>query len=394
MKIESIRLRNFKTFRQLNLENLPGLAFFVGPNGSGKSTLFDVFGFLKDALKHNVRQALQKRGGFNEVLSREADGQIEIELKFRLQISGKMRLVTYFLSIGLNGNGQAFVEREILRYKRGQYGSPFHFLDFAQGSGFAITNEEKFDIPDEELEQENQTLDSADILAIKGLGQFQRFRAASEFRRFIESWHVSDFHISAARPSQEAGYAEHLSVSGGNLALVTQYMYEQHKEVFDTILQKMKRRVPGVQDVQAEKTVDGRVVLKFSDEKFKDPFIARYVSDGTIKMFAYLLLLHDPKPHPMLCIEEPENQLYPLLMPHLTEELRDYEERGGQVFVSTHSPDILNAAEPDEAFWLSKKSGYTQIYRASKDPQINSLVEAGDKLGWLWKQGVFGGANI
>ncbi|OQY59546.1 MAG: chromosome segregation protein SMC [Desulfobacteraceae bacterium 4572_88] len=394
MKIESIRLKNFKTFRQLYLKNLPGLAFFVGPNASGKSTLFDIFCFLKDALKHNVRQALQKRGWFNEVLSREADGQIKIELKFRLQISGKMRLVTYFLSVGLNENGQAIVEREILRYKRGQYGSPFHFLDFAKGAGFAITNEEKFDIPDEELERENQTLDSADILAIKGLGQFQRFRAASEFRRFIESWHVSDFHISAARPSQEAGYAEHLSVTGNNLALVTQYMYEQHRDIFDSILQKMKKRVPGIQNVQAENTVDGRVVLKFSDEKFKDPFIARYVSDGTIKMFAYLLLLHDPRPHPMLCIEEPENQLYPLLMPHLTEELRDYEERGGQIFVSTHSPDILNAAEPDEVFWLSKKSGYTQIYRASEDPQINSLVEAGDKLGWLWKQEVFGGTDI
>ncbi|MDM8552257.1 AAA family ATPase [Desulfobacterales bacterium HSG2] len=394
MKIESIKLKNFKTFRKLHLKKLPGLAFFVGPNGSGKTTLFDLFGFLKDALKHNVRQALQKRGGFGEVLSREAKGPIEIELKFRLRISGKNCLVTYYLSIDRDENGLAVVKREILRYKRGQYGSPFHFLDFAYGSGFAITNEEKFDIPDEELDREDQTLDSADILAIKGLGQFQRFRAANEFRRFVENWHVSDFHINAARPSQEAGHAEHLSVTGDNMALVTQYMYERHRDIFDNILQKMKKRIPGIKDVQAENTVDGRVVLKFADEKFKAPFIARYVSDGTIKIFAYLLLFHDPKPHPLLCIEEPENQLYPILMSHLVEEIRDYEEKGGQVFVSTHSPDLLNVTELEEVFWLSKESGYTRVYRASEDPQIKSLVAAGDKLGWLWKQGLFEGADI
>ena len=65
-----------------------------------------------------------------------------------------------------------------------------------------------------------------------------------------------------------------------------------------------------------------------------DPFIDRYVSDGTMKMFAYLVLLHDPAPHQFLCIEEPENQLYPTLLHELAEEFRDYAQRGGQVFVS------------------------------------------------------------
>lgn len=89
MKIESIRLKNFKTFQNLKLENLPELAVFVGVNGSGKSTLFDVFGFLSDALKNNIRQALNKRGGFKETISRSQTGIIEIELQFRLEIVGK-----------------------------------------------------------------------------------------------------------------------------------------------------------------------------------------------------------------------------------------------------------------------------------------------------------------
>jgi predicted ATPase len=392
MKIECIKLKNYKVFDILELDNIPSLAVFVGANGSGKSTLFDVFGFLSDSLNNNVRQALQKRGGFKEVISRGKIGFIEIELQFRIAIANKDRLVTYRLEIG-EEQGLPFIHREILRYKRGAYGSPYHFLDFSRGSGYAITNEEAFDKKDEELNRENQTLGSPDILAIKGLGQFQRFKAANAFRSFIENWHVSDFHIADARPSQEVGYAEHLSPTGNNLPLVAQYMYEYHKQEFKEVLTKMKKRVPGVTNVEAVPTADGRIVLKFQDGTFKDPFIARYVSDGTIKMFAYLLLLQDPKPHPLLCIEEPENQLYPTLMGEILEEFRDYSMRGGQVFISTHSPDILNSADIKEVFWLVKEKGFTQLFRAENDELITNLFKEGDLLGYLWKQDYFKNSN-
>jgi predicted ATPase len=75
MRIESIRLRNFKAFRDVSIRRIPPFFVVVGANGSGKSTLFDVFGFLHDALKGNVRQALDKRGRFQEVLSRGCDPQ-------------------------------------------------------------------------------------------------------------------------------------------------------------------------------------------------------------------------------------------------------------------------------------------------------------------------------
>jgi predicted ATPase len=259
--------------------------------------------------------------------------------------------------------------------------------------GYAITNEEDFDKPDEELDRDEQTLGSPDILAIKGLGQFERFKAANAFRNFIENWHVSDFHIGEARASREAGYAEHLSPTGENLPLVAQYMFENHPDIFNNVLQKMKRRVPGVSDVTAESTVDGRIVLRFQDGSFKDPFIANYVSDGTIKMFAYLILLHDSNPHPLLCIEEPENQLYPSLLIELLDEFRLYARKGGQVFVSSHSPDLLNGAHPTETYWLVKENGYTKIERASDHKEIMNLYEEGDKLGYLWKENYFKGSN-
>lgn len=395
MKIETIRLRNFKAFRNIELTDVPNFLVVVGANGSGKTTLFDVFGFLHDCLKGTVRSAVDKRGRFREVLSRGCDPEkdtIQIEIQYRMEITGKNRLVTYSVEIGEEAN-QLYVLREVLRYKRGPHGKPFHFLDFARGEGYAIVNEEDFTKAEEDLERETQKV-AADSLAIKGLGQFERFKAANAFRQLIENWHVSDFHINAARGRKDAaGDSEHLSESGDNLPLVARMLHEQHPELFRRILDTMSRRVPGVESVEPKLMDDGYLTLRFQDGSFKTPFLDRYVSDGTIKMFAYMVLLHDPRPHPLLCVEEPENQLYPQLMGELAEEFRSYAHRGGQVFVSTHSPDFLNAIELDEACWLVKRNGCTEIQRAKDNVQIAAYMAAGDQLGYLWKEGFFDGVD-
>ena len=394
MHIESIRLKNFKSFKDVKMLDIPSCCVVVGANGAGKSTLFDVFGFLRDCLTFNVRQALQTRGGYSEIISRGEDPSlpIEIEVKFRLEIARVNRLVTYLLRIGQERN-RPVVRREILRYKRGRYGSPFRFLDFTDGSGYAITNEKLFDKSDEELIREPQSV-GRDVLAIKGLGQFERFKAASAVRQLIENWHVSDFHINLARGSKDAaGYADHLSVTGDNLQLVARNVHESAPDVFARIVAAMKRRVPGVSEVTPVPTPDGRLLLRFRDDSFVDPFVDRYVSDGTIKMFAYLVLLYDPEPHPLLCVEEPENQLYPTLLWELAEEFRAYANRGGQVFVSTHSPDFLNAVGVNEVFWLVKRQGFTEIRRARDNVQISSFMADGDQMGRLWKQGFFEGSD-
>jgi predicted ATPase len=392
MKIETLRIKNFKVYRDVEILNLPPCCVFLGKNGSGKTTLFRIFAFLKECLANNVRTALNREGGrngFQEVLSRGAKPHdaIEIEIQFRMEITGRERLVTYKLEIRLNDQGLPYISREVLRYKRGEYGSPFHFLDFRNGSGYAITNEEDFSKTDAELDREEQTLASADTLAIKGLGQFERFKAAQAFKNLIENWHISNFHINEARGVKDDEDARHLSASGDNLPSVARFLYEQHPETFETIKQKMRERVPGVEDIEVKLTEDGRLLMRYRDGSFTDPFIDKNVSDGTIKMFSYLILLHDPKPHPILCVEEPENQLYPELMTVLAEEFREYAKRGGQVFVSTHSPQFLNALDLNNLFIVEKRHGHSSIYPLAKDPLIREQMASGWNAGILWEQG-------
>ncbi len=396
MRIESIRLKNFRAFKDVTLRDIPSFCVLVGANGTGKSTLFSVFGFLRDAMMTNITAALGKLGGsrgLQEVRSRGCVGPIEIELKIRADLGRKATsLITYTLSID-EQNGRPVVAREILKYRRGSGGQPWKFLDFSCGQGEAVTNELESVKDEKDLRRETQTLKSPDILAIKGLAQFERFPAVMALGDLIENWHLSDFHINRARPEQEAGYAEHLSREGENLSLVIEYLFNHKKPVFDKIVEKIKARVPGIDNVEAKTTEEGRVLLKFQDGAFEDPILARFVSDGTIKMLAYLVLLYDPHPHPLLCVEEPENQLYPSLLWELAEEFRSYSVRGGQVLISTHSPDFLNAVELNEVFWLVKEKGFTQVLRAKDDPQLAAYMAEGDQMGYLWKQGLFKRAN-
>lgn len=369
--------------------DIPKFCVIVGANGAGKSSLFSVFEFLREALDSNVHTALVKLGGnrgFSEVRSRAVSGNIEIEIKFRE--TDKSPLVTYFLSVG-EKDKRPVVTREILKYRRGRGGKPWHFLDFCNGKGEAVTNEIDNVTDVKDLVRESQKLKSPDILAVKGLAQFERFPAVVALGNLIEKWHISDFHINRARPEQDAGYAEHLSREGENLSLVTEYLHTRHPKVFNTLLKKLAARVPGITSVDAKTTEEGRVLLRFQDGAFEDPFLARYVSDGTIKMFAYLVLLYDPEPHPLLCVEEPENQLYPHLLWELAEEFRSYSERGGQVFVSSHSPDFLNAVALSEVYFLVKENGCTSIKRLQDDQQIAAFIAEGDQMGYLWKEGSF-----
>ena len=386
MKIESITIKNYKIFQKAEVKDIPSMAVFLGKNGSGKTTFFDIFGFLHDCLNGNVKSALAKRGGYDEVVSRDHNGEdISFTIKFRP--ASDEPLMTYELSVGQDERKRAVVKKEVLRMRRGEKGAPWKILEFESGVGVAASGELNSYEDVRLAEREPQRLDSPDIMAIKGLGQFKDFTAIAAFRKLVEDWYVSDFRIDAARERQEADYGEQLTRNGDNLAVVAKYIYDNYPDVFEDIIKKMKKRVPGVEKVEAQPTPDGYIVLRFQDGKFKNPFSAKFVSDGTIKMFMYLVLLHDPQRHALLCVEEPENQLYPELLQELAEEFQSYS-IDGQVFISTHSPDFLNAVPLEAIYCLVKQNGYTKIERAFDNPLVKSLYDAGDLPGSLWREGI------
>ena len=417
--LEGFRVRNFGVLKDVTLgrlwdrrreEALTPMTAVIGKNGVGKSALFDAFGFLADALNlNNVEEACDARGrgGFEKMRSQGTTDPIEFDVYYREH--GNARPITYQIAIASDEFGRPYILRERLRQRRkGQKrGWPFSFLFLNNGSGVAWKGDQAGHQIDEAIDNlqslmtflesikseesgETETIELNDPrkLGIATIGALKQHPRISAFRRFIEGWYLSYFTPDAARSLPLAGPQEHLNTRGDNLGNVVQFMEREHPQHFKTILKRIADKIPGINQIDTEKTSDGRLLLRFNDKGFQDPFYAQQMSDGTLKVFAYLLLLEDPTPPPFLCIEEPENGLYHKLLETLATEFREHAtgHRGGsQVFITTHQPYFVNALEPKEVWILEKDDdGFSKIRRANEDPLVNELVEEGLPLGGLW----------
>jgi predicted ATPase len=381
-RIEYLRVQRYRALYDLELKDISPLTVFLGPNGSGKSTIFDVFAFLSECFLVGLRKAWDRRGRFKELRTRGTEGPIVIELKYRER--PKSPLITYHLAIDETVRGP-YIAEEWLSWRRGESGRPFRFLSFRKGEGEVASGE----IPDEQDERIFERLDSPELLAVNTLGQFAKHPRVSALRRFITGWYLSYLSADSARGLPETGPQERLSASGDNLPNVIQFLKEQHPEQLDRILAILSRRVPRLESVSADPMPDGRLLLQIKDAPFDRPILARYASDGTLKMLAYLTVLHDPQPPQLVGIEEPENYLHPRLLPELAEECRHATSRT-QLLVSSHSPFFVNALRPREVWVLYRdEQGYTQARCAADMRGIREFVETGGQLGDLWLEGHF-----
>jgi len=386
-RITYLRVKNYRALRDLELKNVTPLTVFLGPNGSGKSTVFDVFAFLSECFSSGLRKAWDKRGRFKELRTRGADGPIVIELKYREQ--PESRLITYHLAIDEGPKGP-FVAEEWLQWSRGPgQGRPFKFLDFREGAGRVVTG----DMPDAQDERIDEKLDSPEIIAVNTLGQFARNPRVSALRRFITGWYLSYLSADNTRGVPEAGPQERLSITGDNLPNVIQYLKEQYPETLQRVLSTLSHRVPQLQSVDAEMMQDGRLLLQIKDAPFVQPILARFASDGTLKLLAYLAVLYDPNPPQLIGIEEPENQLHPRLLLGLAEECRSAATRT-QLMITTHSPFFVNGLRSKEVWVLYRdEHGYTQAQSVATMRGIAEFVEHGAQLGQLWMEGYFGAGD-
>ena len=399
--IEGFRVRNYRALRDVTLgklatlqkvEPLTPFTVVIGKNGVGKSTLFDAFGFVADCLSTDVETACdaKQRGGFERMRSLESEGPIQFEIYYR-EAKGE-RPITYELAIDLDDRGRPFVKSEVLKQRRKNqsYGRPFPFLRLDHGNGKVWAGDDALesDDPNEDSAKHDVELTDLRQLGIATLGTLKEHPRIKRFRDFLKGWYLSYFHPDAARSMPAAGAQRHLNIHGDNIGNVVQYMEREHRASFDAILARIAQKIPGIHRIAAEVTPDKRVLLQFNDGAFKDPFYVSQMSDGTLKTFAYLLLMEDPEPPPFICIEEPENGLYHRLLDKLAIELRNHAtgaKNASQVFVTTHQPYFVDALSPKEVWVLEKAAdGFSVIKRASSISLVQNLVDEGLPLGGLW----------
>lgn len=398
-KIEGVRIQNFGPLRDIvmgkTLSNqktaaLNNVIVIIGPSGNGKSTLADAFGFLADCLELGVEAACdaKNRGGLMQIRSQGVLEPVKFELYYRE--SSKTRPITYELEIDEDSMGRPYVKQERLRQRVEKRGWPLSFLFLQNGKGYAYEGKEGgADDSGRSVNGEKVEVELADIrkLGIVTLGAMKQYERIERFLNFLKSWYLCYFSPDAARTLQTAAPQPYLNRTGSNINNVAQYMYRENKKEFIKVLKDIQTKLPGIEKIEPVKFENGQMMLKFWEKGFENAFYSPKMSDGTLKLFAYYLLLHESNPRQLVFIEEPENGLYHQYLRLLADEMIRSVGTGfsKQLFVTTHSPFFVNALNPDNVWVLTKgEDGFSTIKRASEYQFVKELSEEGVPLGDMW----------
>lgn len=357
-RIAGISIKNYGSLKEIKMgkllsdtshKELTNMNAIIGQSGTGKSTLADAFGFLADCLDKGVEQAcdLNGRGGYEKIRSQ-----------------------------GVN--------------------DPMSFLYLEYGKGYAFKGTESgYDEEKNKEDGEKIDVELADSrqLGIVTLGELREHPRIVKFKNFLKNWFLCYFSPMAAREIPNAGPQKYLNRLGNNINNVAEYMYREDRKDFSKILDSIQTKLPGIREIKPVKMPNGQLVLEFLEQGFEQPFYSQKMSDGTLKLFAYYLLLHEKDARPLVFIEEPENGLYHKYLADLAVQMRNAIKGtfSKQLFVTTHSPFFVNALSPEEVWVLEKQEdGFSQIKRASEYDYVKQLYTSEINLGDLWYSDYFG----
>lgn len=406
-KILGIEIQNYGSLKHIKMgklfsdqsgAELKNMVAIIGPSGNGKSTLADAFGFISDCLSTDVESACDanNRGGYDQLISQGSSDPIHFEIYYKE--NNNSRPITYELTIAQDSLGRPYVKEERLRQRRANQknGRPLSFLYLVEGKGYAFVGADGGQSEDGSVvEGERIEVELADTrkLGIVTLGAMKQYSRIELFLDFLKSWYLCYFTPDAARQIQTAAPAPYLNRTGSNLNNVAQYMYRENPKEFKRILEEIQTKIPNIQKIEPVKLKNGQMVLEFWQKGFEEPFFSQRMSDGTLKLFAYYLLLHERNPRQLVFVEEPENGLYHQYLANLAIEMRKSVGTGyeKQLFVTTHSPFFVNALSPEQVWVLEKEAdGFSTAKQASTYDFVQDLVDEGAMVGDLWYSEYFG----
>ncbi len=363
----------------------------IGRNSTGKSTVLDALSFLADCLRDGVSSASSagRRGGFTELRTFGACGPMELEVA--LDAPDRSCVLDYTLRLACDGHGRPAVESELVRrlVTDGEGKRSFQdVLRLENGQGRIMVSGSS--APDA------SALLPAGVADLRkpGLSAYGTLTGQPQLRALLGTmtrWYFYRFDAEAARTAHAGGGHRHVSPTGDNLANVVQYLEEESPHELQVLLQRISARMPGLGLVTTSRSPDGKVLLRFNGTDGAHPVYLDRLSDGTLKLFTYLLLMEDPTPRPLVCLEEPESGLYHDMVEPLAAEFRRHAtgtrdgEEGAQVLFTTHHPYLLDSLRPEEVWLLERgPDGLASARRAGDDPVVAGMTAQGIGLAALW----------
>lgn len=346
----------------------------IGRNSSGKSACLTALSFLSDCLRHGVPYAADQegRGGFIRLRTSGGCADIRFELLFSGDTADTFLSYETTLSCDSHGHPRVFSEsahRAV--FNDGRF-EPQLLLRLENGRGTIL---------------DGGTTHAAGVADTKlpGLAVYGALLAYPDLNRIYEQitrWFFGQFEIQHTPKPHTADIQvgqRHLSTTGDNIKNVLSSYQNEYPELFESIVDRISERMPD------EKRID-------------QAFRNGGVTSGIRKLFTLLLLLEDPRPRPLICLEEPDGGLYHDMVDTLTFALRDYVIRNPdcQILFTTHSQYILEAVRPEEVWVFERRpepdgspvgGTFTRTRCAARDAVVRAMHDQGIGMGAIWYSG-------
>lgn len=380
MFLKSIRIQHYKSLADVSIVNLQPITLLVGSNAVGKSNVIDALKFLRDIAANGLDHAMSDRGGIEIIrqYSKTSPFKISISVELEQVFDDKVAHSSHYEITIASQKGNYKVEHEVAIW----WEEDRHYDELKDEVIVTGINEQKYTREtDGKVRFSNDPEDSfrvAEDIAALGI---RWPNAPHELVRYFSSFSFSTIYPNTLRTPSRPDTDRMLKESGQNWASVLKALRKtpRGRQALERVMEMMQVVMPTLQEVNV-KSAGGFLVPQFrvkDDERSNaHDFDPVQLSDGTLRILGILLALYQTPYPPFLALEEPEQTVNPAILATLSEAFREVSEHT-QLFITSHSPHLVDYFDPDEIRVVAMKQGKTQvssIHPAQKEAVKENLI--------------------
>jgi predicted ATPase len=416
MRLKSIRVKNFKSFKELEVD-LGKFNVLIGVNASGKSNFVQIFKFIKDIANHGLDNAVSMQGGveylrnINIGASEDFSLKIISDQKFELLgglteddligIESYETIYEFALGFKKKGTGFKIIKEELtqkcnfVKLKRRGKRKIEENEKLGQGEIIFSRVNGKLKIDLHKPEKIPINIDeiyppflrkkkfSSNTLLIKQLFFFP------PLEEIFSNISVYDFDPKLPKKATPITGKAELEEDGSNLSIILKNItenIEKRRKLFNLV----KNLLPFIANLDVEKFGDKSLLFKLQEIYFKNQYLpASLISDGTINITALIIALYFEK-KPLTIIEEPERNIHPYLISKVVDMMKDASQKK-QIIVTTHNPEIVKYAGLDNILLISRdKEGFSSVSRPVDKKEVKIFLENEIGIEELYVQNLLG----
>lgn len=342
------------------------LSAIVGKNDSGKSALFAALGFLSDCLIHDVpfASAAGTRGGFAALKTHGSEGPMRLSMTFR---KDREMFLTYSVGLDSDVHNRPYVKDEdvlLTTFKDGKKETRT-LLQVAGGEGKVVARNG----------EESVAMVDRRHLSLGAYGRLLNYADLCWIYAQITRWFIaSDDTEEEPLTGHTKGGHRHVSPRFDNIRNVLEYMEREDPRRYEETLAYIRERVPDF-------------------KRIGDAFLDHGQRSGSKRLFSLLLLLTDPKPRPLLCLDYPDQQMYHDAIDVLMFEIREYLRRHPtcQIFLTTYNPNTIEALRPGEVYLFERpeENSSVKVHAVGRSEKVRAMLKEGIGMASIWYGGYF-----